>query len=185
MRSTCLLAVPLALVLAACTTGAPGTRSMESSEASAQLAGAASPSPVRTPAPTAPPLDVKVTFDGETCTYIGPTTIVDGTVLRFEFVPDQAVSLAWLLVYGVEVGTTYQDLLDWIERYGDEDVSENIPPWVLEETNTSIQRAGTMGYAIEGVKRGSDGVDYEVGGYQVMCATPRAFPATQLSLAAA
>lgn len=42
-----------------------------------------------------------------------------------------------------------------------------------------------MLYPVESVKRGKDGVDYQVGGYQVMCETPAGYPAAQLSVAGA
>ncbi len=107
----------LAVMLAACSSGtsvAPsGAPSIEPTPQPTP-ATAATPAPTASPAPTAttPGLSVKVTFDGETCTYVGPTVIPDGTMLRFEYVPDQEVAGSISSIYGVKPGTTYQDLLD-------------------------------------------------------------------------
>ena len=127
-------------------------------------------------------LSVKVTFDGESCTYFGPTVIPDGTVVRFEYVPDQTVLGSYLLIYGIEPGTTFQDLLDSLATSGD-DISTDIPDWVYQETASATQGAGTMLYTIESTKTGKDGVDYTVGGYQVVCDTPNMYPARQLEIA--
>ncbi|MCJ7712819.1 MAG: hypothetical protein MUQ32_18535 [Chloroflexi bacterium] len=128
-------------------------------------------------------LEVKVTFDGETCTYLGPSVIPDGTVVKFEYAPDLEVAGSYLMVYGVKPGTTFEDLLESL--IGDDaDISTDIPDWVYQET-ASWTTGGTMLYPIESVKRGQDGVDYQVDGYQVMCTTPAGYPAVQLSVAGA
>lgn len=184
MRTRFLLAGALSLAFAACSTGASPAPSVAPSAApTPQPTAAATPGPTSTSTTAA--LSVKVTFDGQTCTYLGPTVIVEGSVVRFEYVPDQAVAGSYLLVYGVRPGTTFDDLLESIAASEVNDVSINIPDWVYQETASWIEGAGTMLYTIESVKQGTDGVDYEVGGYQVMCDTPAGFPAVQLSVASA
>jgi hypothetical protein len=190
MRTRHLMAGLLAVTLAACTSGASSTPSPEPTVAPAPQAtptAIATPEPASTPAPTSTTaaLSVKVTFDGEACTYIGPMVIPDGTVVRFEFVPDQEVLGASLIVYGIRPGTTYQDLLDSIANSDADDISIGIPDWVYQPTATWTQGASTMLYTVERVKHGSDGVDYTVGGYHVMCDTPKGYPAAQLSVAGA
>lgn len=183
MRTRHLLAGALALALAACSVAAtPEPSPTPTSQRAAPTATLPASTP--TAAPTASALDVKVTFDGETCEYIGPTVIIDGTVLRFEYVPDQAVAGSYLMVYGVEPGTTYQMLLDSLEAGGGHpNVQENIPGWVLQQTATWTHGAGSLLYTIESTKTGTDGIDHAVGGYQVMCDTPATYAATQLSVA--
>jgi len=178
----------LAVTLAACTSGSSSTLSPEPKVAPTPEPTptmAATPEPAATSAPTSPTaaLSVRVTFDGDTCSYIGPTVIPDGTVVQFDYVPDQTVLGSYLMVYGIEPGTTFQMLLDALAADEYDDISTNIPDWVYRPTATWTHGAGTMLYTIESVKRGSDGVDYVVGGYHVMCDTPKGYAATQLTVA--
>jgi hypothetical protein len=189
MRTRHLMAGLLAVALAACTSGLSSTPSPEPTVAPTPKptpTTAETPGPAATPAPTSTTaaLNVKVTFDGETCSYVGPTVIPDGTVMRFEYLPDAQVIGSYLMVYGIKPGTTFQDLVDSLANGGG-DVSTNIPDWVYQPTASWTQGAGTLLYTIERVKHGSDGVDYEVGGYHVMCDTPQGYPAAQLSVAGA
>ena len=193
MRTRHLIAGVLALVLAGCTAGGAATPAAEPSQPSAeaqatpevvQPTASTTPKPTEAPTTTTVALDVKVTFDGETCTYFGPTTIVDGTVLRFEFAPDQAVLNAYLLVVGVKEGTTEQTVSDWREAHPGNSVT-NVPPFVIEPTAAYTAGSGTFLYTIESVKAGDDGVDYPVGGYQVLCDNPVVHPAVLLSVAGA
>lgn len=178
----------LAVMLAACSSA---TSPAPSAEPTAVPTPAPTPTAVATPklltpvpTSTAADLSVRVTFDGETCTYVGPNVIPDGTVVRFEYVPDAQVIGSYLMMYGIEPGTTFQDLVDSLAN-DDGDVSTDVPDWVYQPTVSWTQGAGTLLYTIESVKHGSDGVDYMVGGYQIMCATPADFPAVQLSVAGA
>jgi hypothetical protein len=125
-------------------------------------------------------LEVKVTFDGETCTYLGPSVIPDGTVMEFEYAPDQEAAGSYLIVYAVKPGTTWEMLLESLPGS-----VYDAPEWVYQETAAGVQGAGTMLYSIAIEKMGKDGVDYEVGGYQVACNTPAMYPAAQLSVAGA
>lgn len=194
MRTKELLAGLLVLVLAGCSSGATTAPSVEPSADVSPLASEASaPSPA--PTSTATVLDVKVTFDGETCAYLGPSVILDGTVLRFEYAPDQEASDSDLLVYGVEQGVSYQMLLAHLQVTGGEDVTAGVPLWVILPTVSVLNGPGTMLYTVESVKQTSDLVDlpgggsqvaeveHEVGAYQVLCATPAVHPAVQLTVA--
>jgi hypothetical protein len=184
MRTRNLLSGLLTLALAACSAGEAVTPTPEP-------AITPSPPPVTTVTPTLESastpsaLDVKVAFDGETCTYFGPTVIVDGTVVRFEYAPGRGMAEgSSLLVYGVQPGITYGDLLASLATNSEfNDVTVGIPDWVYQPTAAWLEGAGTMLYTIESVKHGSDDVDYAVGGYQVMCNTPAGYPAVQLSVA--
>ena len=115
MRTRYLLAALLSAVLAACASGATTS---PTTEPSAQPPQTPAPSPTaqspEAPAPTATTsvLDVKVTFDGETCTYLGPSVILDGTVLRIEYAVEREFWGSWLMIYGVKPGTTYEDLVE-------------------------------------------------------------------------
>ena len=96
MRTRHLVAGLLAVMLAACSSGtsaAPSAAPSVEPTPQPTPTTAATPAPTASPAPTAttPGLSVKVTFDGETCSYVGPTVIPDGTMLRFEYAPDQEV----------------------------------------------------------------------------------------------
>ena len=186
MRTRYLLATLLTVVLAACTTGATVSPVAEPS-AQPPEAPAASPSaqPPEAPAPTATTsvLDVKVTFDGETCTYLGPSVILDGTTLRIEYAVEREFWGSWLLISGVKPGTTYEDLVESLASDDDDDVMTDIPDWVYQPTAGWTQGASTLLYKIESVKQGNDLVDYAVGGYQILCDTPKGYPAVQLSVA--
>ena len=178
----------LAVMLAACSSGTSAAPSAApSAEPTPQPTPttAATPAPTASPAPTAttPGLSVKVTFDGETCTYAGPTVIPDGTMLRFEYAPDQEVGGSYLIVYGVKPGTTVEMA---VENGPDGTTVVSDPPdWVLQTTASWIQGAGTLLYTVRSVQHGSDDVDYAVGGYQVACSTPYMYLATQLTVAGA
>jgi hypothetical protein len=182
MRTRDLLAGLLVLVLAGCASGASPTPSVAPSAAPSPQPSQAS-DPSEAPTPTPPPLDVKVTFDGETCTYLGPTAVPEGTLLRIEYAPDQGIGASDLLVYGVQPDVTYQMLLDHIAATGPTDVGENIPDWVIQETASVINGAGTLLYTIVTTKPGNDGEDHRVGGYQILCNTPTVHPAAQVSVA--
>jgi len=138
------------------------------------------PEPVASPSPSPTALGVTVTFDGTDCNYIGPSIIPDGTVLRFQYVPDQEQGASYLDVYGVRPGTTPED-------FGPNGVGSvyEPPDWVFRSTVAWVHGTGAMLYTIESVKQGKDGVDYTVGGYHVACSTPEMYLAAQLSVAGA
>ncbi len=175
----------LAVMLAACSSGTSAAPSAAPSiEPTPQRTPttAPTPEPTASPAPTAttPGLSVKVTFDGETCAYVGPTVIPDGTMLRFEYAPDQEVRGSYLIVYAVKPGTT----LDMGGPDGTALVTE-APDWVLQTTASWVHGPGTLLYTVRSVQHGSDDVDYPVGGYHVACDTPYMYFAAQLTVAGA
>lgn len=179
MRTRYLITGLLALALAACSSGSTPAPSVEPTP---QPSAAPEASPA--PTPTAAVLDVKVTFDGETCTYLGPSVILDGTVMRFEFAPDPGIADATLLVYGVQPGTTYEMLLESVAASTDGDFTIGIPDWVIQPTYATVDGAGSLLYLIESVKQSTlEHGTYPVGGFQVACVTPAMFPAVQLSIA--
>jgi hypothetical protein len=175
----------LAVMLAACSSGTSAEPSAAPSvEPTPQPTPttAATPAPAASPAPTATPgLSVKVTFDGETCTYVGPTVLPDETMLRIEYAPDQEVGGSYLIVYGVDPGTTIETAHAYAPN-GTKTVADP-PDWVILPTVATIHGAGTLLYTVRSVQHGSDDVDYPVGGYQVGCNTPYMYLATQLTVA--
>lgn len=179
MRTRILITALLTLTLAACSSGATPEPSVEPTPQPSTA-----PAASLAPTPTAAVLDVKVTFDGETCTYLGPSVILDGTLMRFEFAPDPDVEDASLLVYGVQPGTTYEMLLEAVAASTDGDFTIGIPDWVIQPTYATVDGAGSLLYLIESVKQSTvEHGTYPVGGFQVACVTPAMFPATQLSVA--
>lgn len=165
MRTRLLMAGLLILAIAGCTSG-----STPAAEPSATANPEPSTAPAMTPTPGPAVLDVKVTFDGGTCTYLGPTVILDGTLVRFEYLPETNFGDTYLLIYGVKPGTTWQIMVEESERGGASDP----PSWVYEDTASWIQGAGTMLYTIESVKMGltNPHTDHAVGGFGLGCATP-------------
>lgn len=167
MRTKLLLAGLLVLALAGCTSG-----STPSPEPSPEPSPVPSVTPVPTPTatPTASALDVKVTFDGETCTYLGPAVILEGTVVRFEYLPDTEFGSTSLLIYGVQPGTTWEMMTERAESHQLSDV----PSWVYEDTASWITGAGTIVYTIESVKMGltNPHTPHAVGGFGLGCTTP-------------
>jgi hypothetical protein len=83
MRTRILLISVVALALVACSTGTTAAPSPAASPSPAPV-GSPSPSPAAA-SPSVTPLAVKVTFDGTTCSYLGPTVVPDGTPMRFEY----------------------------------------------------------------------------------------------------
>ena len=189
MRTRYLLAALLSVVLAACASGATPSPTTEPSAQPPQTpAPTTEPSaqPPEAPAPTATTsvLDVKVTFDGETCTYLGPSVILDGTVMQLEYAPTEREFWgSYLMIYGVKPGTTWEMWLAAIEenpnvRDGD------VPDWVYEESAAWTQGPSTMLYKIEAVKTSElDPTEYPVGAYHIVCNTTTAHPSAQLSVA--
>lgn len=167
MRTRLLLAGLLVLALAGCTSG-----STPSPEPSAEPIPKPSVEPSVEPSaePTQAVLDVKVTFDGVACTYLGPTVILDGSLVRFEYLPDTEFGSTSLLIYGVQPGTTWEMMLESAETGSVSDP----PSWVYEDTASWITGAGTMLYTIESVKMGltNPHTDHAVGGFGLSCTTP-------------
>ena len=172
MRTRLLVAGLLILAIAGCTSGS--TPAVEpSATANPEPSTAPANTPTPTPAPTRAVLDVKVTFDGATCTYLGPTVILDGTLVRFEYLPEANFSGTSLLIYGVKPGTTWETM---IER-GATNAFSDVPSWVYEDTASWVTGAGTMLYTVESVKMGltNPHTDHAVGGFGLGCVTPDSY----------
>ncbi len=179
MRTRYLIAGLLTISLVGCTGAATPAPTPEPTPQ--PTVAPSTPEPVASPSPTAAALGVTVTFDGTDCNYIGPSIIPDGTVLRFQYFPDQAVAASsYLIVYAVKPGTTLEDA----PEDGTSTVYE-APDWAYESTFAYVHGTGAMLYTIESVKQGKDGVDYTVGGYHVACDMPEMYFAAQLSVAGA
>jgi hypothetical protein len=119
----------------------------------AACGGAASPTPIPTPAATAAPvtptpaaspspaafIQAKVTFDGKTCTYAGPTTVPHGSTLVFtmENTPAASADAAALLVLPVLDGTSWEQVVADTAKLKQTDV----PAWAV------IPGAGSDGLA--------------------------------------
>lgn len=171
MRTRILLAGLLAMALAGCSSGATIAPSPEPSSAP-ETAPPSVAAPTATPEPIPEALDVKVTFDGETCTYLGPSVVPDGTVMRFEYAPNQEWIGTYLIVYGVEPGTSWEEL-----KATEGGKVTDPPDFVYEATAAWVHSNGSMLYTISSTlpNASNDGV-YEVGGYGVGCDTPTNYP---------
>ncbi len=127
----------LTLVVAAC--GGAASPSATSAPAAATPATAtATPAPAvvttaptaPAPAPTAAPTAVKVTFDGKTCTYAGPSTVPSGSTLVWTFdntpLPIDGYG-SGLAVAPVVDGTTWEQILAYLAA---EPRASVVPPWL-------------------------------------------------------
>jgi glucose/arabinose dehydrogenase len=112
MRGTTSLIVAL-LMLAGC--GGSGEDAVSNAAPETASAGAQSES---TAAPTTTPaeMDAKVVFDGETCSYVGPAAVPDGTKVAFEFEATAKSDDIAMVVGGVEPGTTWEQYAEWADR---------------------------------------------------------------------
>jgi hypothetical protein len=176
MRPTQIAMVGLLTVsLAACTTGAsqsPGGPSPQPSVA---------PSTATSPAPSheAEILDLKVTFDGTSCTYVGPTVILDGTLTRFRYEASASAEPSVLVVIGVYPGTTWEDVEQTLP-------SSDTPQWATLHSFLNVEAGSSGLFTIR-----SDVVGQAMGGYFVGCAThaeanggsDHMYPATLLEIA--
>jgi hypothetical protein len=167
MRRLFALASAAVLALAACT-GSSSTSEPTQSPTKTE--------PPASAEPTRAPLDVRVTFDGEKCIYQGPTVLLDGTVLRVEFVPTVAnPDDTALLLAGVLPGTTLDMVLD------PKNLEYTTPPWLVLGYMTQQYGPGTTPYTITSFHQ------EDLGGHFVGCGmkdSPDDFwPATLLQIA--
>lgn len=123
----------LALVVAACGEAA----SPAATPAPATPAPATAKPVAATPAPTGPAptataelIAVKVSFDGKTCTYAGPSTVPTGSTLEWTFANTPlpvAAYVSVLVVAPVVDGTTWEQILAYL---ADEPRASVVPPWL-------------------------------------------------------
>jgi hypothetical protein len=123
----------LALVVAACSAGAspsPAPTSTPTATAVAATPSPATPAPA-TPAPSASSMAITaaVAFDGQACTYAGPTVVPSGVVVMFSMVNTPAALKnsvgAALAVVPVPDGMTWDQLV----AYGKTGKQSVVPPW--------------------------------------------------------
>lgn len=124
----------LALAVAACggaaspsvTTAPPAPATPEPAASTAAVAPTVAPA-TPAPTPTAEVIAVRVTFDGTTCTYAGPSTVPVGSTLEWTFdntpLPAEGYGAA-LVVAPVVDGTTWEYLL------GDVQPQSEVPGWL-------------------------------------------------------
>lgn len=176
MRMRRLLAGLLALTLVGCTGGASQAPSVERSPEPSVAPPATSPEP-------AVILGVTVHWDGTRCNYLGPTVIIDGTTVRFEYTFDEGTDPPLLVVNGVRPGTTWDMVVEGTSAVP---LSERIPDWVVLRGYANIDAGTSALYAID-----SDIAGEPVGGYYVGChtapvargGTDMAYPAALLLIA--
>ena len=137
-RGVVVLIVGLALVFTACGCSDEGGDALELTTTSPEPATI---EPTTTTGPTATEaveaVLLHLTFDGESCTYEGPTELTPGPVeLRFynESETGAAVNFLQLLE-----GKTYQDV---IEHTGPEPSTKHAPSWARELGSWSTTLAG-------------------------------------------
>lgn len=190
MRSRMLLAGGLAVVLAACSTGSGQTPG-----------GVASPEPSAVPqaSPTTPPtvhvpaLELAVTWDGASCTYEGPTVIIDKTLARFTYHAKDQVSLddpVVATISGVTPGTSWDSIVAYWREHKVVGPSSEFPApdWLHWPGTLFVAPEGTMAFTVS-----TDVYGDPIGGYFVGCTSgPEAdggsgimAPATLLEIAGA
>ncbi len=119
----------VALLASAC--GSAATSAAPSAAAPAPTATAAPATATPTPAASATAIAVKVTFDGKTCTYAGPSVVPSGAVLDWsmENTPEAFKSTkgAGLIVLPVAEGTSWDEIVGYTSTHK----SSEIPDWAL------------------------------------------------------
>lgn len=190
MRSRMLLVGALAVVLAACSAGSGQTPSLATS-AGQSVAPQYSP----TPAPTIKDdaLELAVTWDGATCTYEGPTVIIDGTLARFNYSAQDQVGLdapVVVVISGVAPGTSWESIVAYWKDNTVESTSTDqpAPDWLHWPGTLFIAPESSRGFTVS-----TDMFGDPIGGYFVGCTSgPERdggsgimFPATLLEIAGA
>jgi hypothetical protein len=139
MRTRLILTAVAALALAACSSG--------TTAAPSPTAAAPSPSSVVTPAAVAPlpspaasvaAVPVKVHFDGQRCTYLGPEAFPAGTLVDFQFsATPETADLVALVISGVTKDVPV-DVLDRALPV------TGVPSWALETHEAFLGGPGSM-----------------------------------------
>ncbi len=137
--------VVLLMVLAGCGSG-EDTTSAAGPETITQPTQ--QPTTALDPAPqTGEAVDARVIFDGETCSYLGPTIIPSDTEVTFEF--DDAAHPAALVVLSVDDETTWEQVLqatgpgtarvvpEWVQQY-----------WAQIESGSLVRRLDPGDYLV-------------------------------------
>lgn len=124
MRRSAILIAAAAILVTACSSGSTPSPSAIP-PAPPPTTSPAPPSPSPSPSPVA---NAEVTFDGTSCTYLGPKVVVSGTRMTIDFtVHYEPASVAHLIVAAVKEGTTIADIAAW---NSDHRPSEGYPPYI-------------------------------------------------------
>ncbi len=146
MRRLTILIASGVLLLGACSTAAstPTTApTTQDATATPIVSALSTPVPSSTSAAV---VQAKVTFDGESCRYLGPMVVPSGTRMTIDFQPAAAIPAAAMGVAPVVDGTTLEDL-----RKSDPDwpPSRGIPPWVIMSAFNLASKTGPGSIAID------------------------------------
>jgi hypothetical protein len=133
MRRFSTLSWVAALLLAACNASAtPSPTAAPATPTPTAAAVVATSAPSETPAPTATRLVISadVTFDGNTCTYAGPSVVPRGAIVAFGLTNTPAAlkitAGATLFVMPVRDGTTWDEIVAYMKAH--HHVSD-VPDW--------------------------------------------------------
>lgn len=135
-----------ALVIVAGCAGGPSTPSKAPTDQPLVTAApTVAPTAEPTPEPTATVVSARMTFDGTTCAYTGPTVITSPAVLNVEFAP---TSEAYALNFGTILSTTTRaevEAVDADPTYGPAP-GHKTPTWLLAGTWGAIMGSMTVPY---------------------------------------
>jgi hypothetical protein len=149
MRRIVAILTVMVLVVAGCATTDDAATAEESTTATQT---AAAPTTNTEPTPQASEaVDAKVVFDGDACSYLGPTVIPAGTETTLEF--DDSARPAALVVLLVEAGTSWDEV---VASTGPGTASPAaIPAWVIDYwvqvESGSLVRTFTQAEATSGI----------------------------------
>lgn len=137
MSRLLILVAAVSLAAVACTSTGSGGATTGTAATSAPAAAA---TPVATPAPTTvatdpQQIDVRVSWDGTTCAYTGPTDIPRGARMTFAMTnTDTALKDGHdgtvLVFYAVDPSITTADFDAWVAEHPK---GSSIPPWLHRE----------------------------------------------------
>lgn len=125
--------------------------------------------PMQSPSPSPTAVSARVTFDGSTCVYSGPTVIPSPAVLTIEYAPTPAQEGSSVFIGAIRHGTTQADVdRAEAERKGVD--MGNDPEWVDGSTFMNQVGSGSQRYGLQ-VLRNPDGLVGIYDEYIVSCIT--------------
>ena len=139
MRATATIPWAIALVAASCT-GSPAATQAPTAPPPIVTTAPATPSPAAAASPTA--VSSRVTFDGTTCDYTGPTVIPFPASMTIEFAPDSSLKDASVGIIAIKSGTTEAELND----PANPDVGAGTPSFVYLDSHMFFEGAGKGEY---------------------------------------
>ena len=139
MRAAATIPWAIAIVAAGCT-GSPVATPMPTAPSPAVTTAPVMPSPAAVSSPTA--VSARVTFDGSTCDYTGPTVIPFPASMTIEFAPDSSLKDASVGIMAIKSGTTEAELND----PANPDVGAGTPSFVYLDSHMFFQGAGKGEY---------------------------------------